>query len=262
MNQAPISALCFFISIFIVGFRFCLDTSNQNLKQKTKQEQPKQAQARTETMAARQPDERAENTSNWPLMPANAPSITAVNHVAHGAVPHRVECCCIRGIQESSDVASDAVWKSPVLCPPQTSRFEITTFLQQQCMVGYVALWEHSPPFSRLGTASTAAGRCISAGAPPRLLIRLRLLFKLLFVARILRLYVCTPPSFPPKTPKCIGLGFVIHRSYPAILKQKPSAKKIEPKNQPPNNFRVLGETSMEYVQAEDTSKYKLTPNV
>ena len=52
LNQAPISALCFFISIFIFDFRFCLDMPNQNLKQNAKHEQPKQAQARTETMAA------------------------------------------------------------------------------------------------------------------------------------------------------------------------------------------------------------------
>ena len=30
-----------------------------------------------------------------------------------------------------------------------------------------LAVWAHSPLFSGLGAAFTAAGRCISAGAPP-----------------------------------------------------------------------------------------------
>jgi len=34
---------------------------------------------------------------------------------------------------------------------------------------GRLAVWAHSSPlFSGLGVASTAAGRCIGAGAPPR----------------------------------------------------------------------------------------------
>ena len=33
---------------------------------------------------------------------------------------------------------------------------------------GRLVVWVHSPVFSGLGVASTAAGRCISAGAPPR----------------------------------------------------------------------------------------------
>ena len=37
---------------------------------------------------------------------------------------------------------------------------------------GRLAVWAHSPLFSGLGAASTAAGRCISAGAPPRPLTR------------------------------------------------------------------------------------------
>ena len=32
---------------------------------------------------------------------------------------------------------------------------------------GRLAVWEHTPLFSGPGTASTAVGRCISAGAPP-----------------------------------------------------------------------------------------------
>ena len=33
---------------------------------------------------------------------------------------------------------------------------------------GRLVVWAHSPLFSGLGATSTAAGRCISAGAPPR----------------------------------------------------------------------------------------------
>ena len=33
---------------------------------------------------------------------------------------------------------------------------------------GWLAVWGHYPLFSGLGAASTAAGQCISAGAPPR----------------------------------------------------------------------------------------------
>ena len=33
---------------------------------------------------------------------------------------------------------------------------------------GRLAVWEYSPSISGLGAASTAAGRCISAGASPR----------------------------------------------------------------------------------------------
>ena len=29
-----------------------------------------------------------------PLMPVNAVSVTEAEPVAHGAVPHRIECCC------------------------------------------------------------------------------------------------------------------------------------------------------------------------
>ena len=42
---------------------------------------------------------------------------------------------------------------------------------------GRLAVWEHSPLFSGLGATSTAAGRCISAGAPPRPLTRFRFRF-------------------------------------------------------------------------------------
>jgi len=32
--------------------------------------------------------------NNTPLIPVNADSIAAAKPVAHGAVPHRIECCC------------------------------------------------------------------------------------------------------------------------------------------------------------------------
>ena len=185
LNQAPVSALCFFISIFIFDFRFWLYTPDQNLKQKAKLEQPKQAQPRTEIMATtaaantpstRQPDDRAENTripcrwcqsmqlpwpqSNpWPM----GPSLIELS----AAVYSKIVCCS----------KCDAVWKSPILRPPQISRFRIPASLQRQSIVGYVALWEHSPIFSGLGAADTAAGRCISADAPTRPLAHLLLWF-------------------------------------------------------------------------------------
>ena len=39
---------------------------------------------------------------------------------------------------------------------------------------GRLAVWGHSPLFSGLGAASTAAGQCVSAGAPPQPLTRFR----------------------------------------------------------------------------------------
>ena len=39
---------------------------------------------------------------------------------------------------------------------------------------GPLAVWAHSPLFPGLGAASTSAGRCINAGAPPRPLTRFR----------------------------------------------------------------------------------------
>ena len=60
---------------------------------------------------------------------------------------------------------------------------------------GRLAVWAHSPPFSGLGAASTSAGRCISAGAPPRPLTRLILAFVCHSYPPLER----TPSSFPPK---------------------------------------------------------------
>ena len=63
------------------------------------------------------------HTNNMPPVPVNAASITTVQPVAHGAVPHRVECCCIFENRLCSEY--DAVW------PPQISRFRIPAFFQQ-----------------------------------------------------------------------------------------------------------------------------------
>ena len=41
-----------------------------------------------------QTTESRKHTSNMPLMPVNAGSITTVEPVVHGAVPHRIGCCC------------------------------------------------------------------------------------------------------------------------------------------------------------------------
>ena len=72
--------------------------------QKAKTEQPKQAKARTETMAAPQlrtprgPDSQRtvsrKYTNNMPLIPVNTASITADKPVANEGVPRRIECCC------------------------------------------------------------------------------------------------------------------------------------------------------------------------
>ena len=96
----------------VLGFRFCLIIAafNQNLKAKTNNEQPKQAQARTETMVAtaatkarRLDSLRTESRkyTNMPLMPVNTASITAAKPVAHGpslielraAVHSKIVCC-------------------------------------------------------------------------------------------------------------------------------------------------------------------------
>ena len=61
--------------------------SKRTENKKAKNEQPKQTQAITETMATTAiHEQRAAN--------ANAASITAAKPVAHGAVPLRIECCC------------------------------------------------------------------------------------------------------------------------------------------------------------------------
>ena len=100
LNQAPISARWFFISIFFFDFSFYLDTPNQNQKQNVKDEHPTQTPARTrpwrppQLRTLRRPDSRTtesrKHTKNMPLVPVNATSITAVEPVAHGAVHHRM----------------------------------------------------------------------------------------------------------------------------------------------------------------------------
>ena len=51
-------------------------------------------QLRTPRRLDSQRTESRKYTNNMPLMPVNAASITAAKPVAHGAVPHRIECCC------------------------------------------------------------------------------------------------------------------------------------------------------------------------
>ena len=85
-------------------------------------------------------------------------------------------------------------------------------FVQRRCRTGVLAAAEYGRLRSRVGTpsssfragraASTAAGRCISADAPPRPLTRLRLLFSLCLSGVSC---VCAPSSFSPKTLKSVG---------------------------------------------------------
>ena len=72
---------------------------------------------------------------------------------------------------------------------------------------GRLAVRAHSPRLSGLGTASTAAGQCISAGAPPQPLTRFPFLL-LAFVTRALRLYSIL--VFPQSSEVCsLVLDFV-----------------------------------------------------
>ena len=99
-------------------------------------------------------------------MPASAASIIAAERVAHGAIPHQIDYCC--KFKRSVVVASDdAVWP-PVLCPAQISRTSAYTGALAAAEYRRIVVREHSHLLSVLGAASTAAGRCISAGAPPQ----------------------------------------------------------------------------------------------
>ena len=106
-----------------------------------------------------------------PRMPVNAASITAAKPVAHGAVPHRIECC--------------GAFKNRLLVMRLLEQhlYYVQRYLALQdngalaaaAEYGWLAVWAHSPLFSGLDAASTATGRCIiSAGAPPRPLTRFR----------------------------------------------------------------------------------------
>ena len=128
------------------------------------------ATAATNAPETRQTTEGRKRTNNLPLMPVNAASVTAAEPVAHGAVPHRIECCC--------------TFKNRLLCQVMILFEQHAYFVQRRSRAwtyrrpcsssGRLALWAHSTLFSGLGAASTAAGRYISAGSPPRPLTRFR----------------------------------------------------------------------------------------
>ena len=105
------------------------------------------------------------------LMPVNAVSIAEAEPVAHGAVPHRIECCCTFK-NRLLYVASDLCLNSTSTLSSANLALEDIGALAAE--YGRLAVWAHSPPFSGLGAASTAAGRCISAGAPSQPLARFR----------------------------------------------------------------------------------------
>ena len=60
---------------------------------------------------------------------------------------------------------------------------------------GRLAVWVHSPPFSGLGAASIAAGRCISASSSFLILAS---------VCHAYPVFVRTPSSFFPKIAKSV----------------------------------------------------------
>ena len=89
---------------------------------------------------------------------------------------------------------------------------------------GRLAVWEHSPLFWALSATSTAAGRCISTGAPPRPLTSFRFLLFVVFVRHAYPAFVLVlHPHFPPK-PRSDRyflfsfLGFVFFRSYELFI--------------------------------------------
>ena len=92
----------------------------------------------------------------------------------------------------------------PYFYAAQNSGFRVTLALQRQ-EYGRLAVWAHSPLFSGLGAASTAAGRCISAGVPPRPLTpdSFSFFFKA-FVFHAFPAFVRTPSSIFTKTPKSV----------------------------------------------------------
>ena len=71
---------------------------------------------------------------------------------------------------------------------------------------GRLAVWEHSPLFPGLGTASIAAGRCISAGAPSRPLIFVLILA---FVCHAYPAFVLYPRFHQKPLSLLVGFRFV-----------------------------------------------------
>ena len=118
----------------VLVLRLCLNHFfiTQNLKRKAEHSpnrpkrlpRPWQLQLRTPHRLDSQSTDSRNFVNNMRLMPVNTASIAAAKPVAHGAVCHRIECCCY--IQESSVVTGDnVVCTSPVLCREQISRFRI-----------------------------------------------------------------------------------------------------------------------------------------
>ena len=142
---------------------------------------------------------------NMPLVPLNAASITAAKTVACGAVQ----------IELSAAVQP----KKIVFYQMMMRLVQHLHFIQpQSCATGYRCLcssrlWLASSVgtlpsfFQGWGVACTAAGWCISAGAPPRSLTFFCLDFSFC-VSRVC--FVWTPSSFPPKKAKSVRfLAFV-----------------------------------------------------
>ena len=69
--------------------------TNNLIRPKHEPRPRKPPQLRTPRSLESQRTESREYTNKMPLMAVNAPSIIVAKPVAHGAVPRRIECCCI-----------------------------------------------------------------------------------------------------------------------------------------------------------------------
>ena len=130
-------------------------------------------------------------------MPVKTAFIAAAKPVAHRAVPYRIECGCT-----FKNLLSQQVMMFEQHPPYFVQRRSRSSWYRRHCSR---RVWSAScvgtPFFSALGIASTAAWRCISAGAPPRLSTRFRVRFLPLFVTRHERVsWVCPPSSFSLNT--------------------------------------------------------------
>ena len=110
-----------------------------------------------------------------------------------------------------------------MLCPAQVSPTSAYTGVLAAAEYRRIALWEHSHLLSVLGAASTAAGRCISADAPPRPSTCFRFLFLFTFCSsRVSCVCIRTPSSFPPQTPKSVRCFFVLFLGFVFSVRTNP----------------------------------------
>ena len=144
----------------VLRFGFCviIFAFNRNLKAKklnaNRPSRPKreprprrQPQLRTPRGVDNQRTESRIFTNNMPLMPVNTASITSVEPVAHGAVPHEIECCCTLKNCVLQQVMM-LFEQHPYFRAAQISRCRIPAPLQQQWSASRVGIL---PSFFRAG---------------------------------------------------------------------------------------------------------------